>query len=90
MRALSNYSDDELIEELAKRRNARETERPVRWCENCEHYKTWAKDSDPPDSYNPCSKKHKMHFRVPEQIDDEYGYYRRVCADRKDRADVGA
>ena len=87
-RELGGFSDGELLEELARRQNARDAaDIPPRWCHDCAHYRTWAKACDPPPKFNPCSKKHKMQFRPPADADEglrgEYGFFRAVCTDRK-------
>jgi len=83
MATLEDFSEDELIEELARRRNARQVSKPDRWCCDCANFRYWKGRGEPPDDYNPCQKKHVMEFVVPEDYcDEDYGYYRRVCADR--------
>lgn len=88
--ALSEYGEDELLEELVRRKNAREKERkPDRWCDACANFKVWGHENldKMPDDYNPCTKRHKMNFWLPaHETDDDHGFYRRVCADRKDHA----
>lgn len=89
---LRHFSTPQLIEELARRANAKPTRRPERWCEDCAHFVAWvdqaqAENMDCPDDYNPCQKGHAMSFLAPEQIDDAYGFYRTVCADRVIRED---
>jgi hypothetical protein len=92
---LRNFSTDQLIEELARRANARGTRKPKLWCHDCANFVAWC-DRKPgprksvkpiedgcPEDYNPCTKGHEMKFVVPEMIDDEYGLYLPVCADRK-------
>lgn len=80
---LSSFSDDELIEELARRRNARERNTTIeRFCEDCTHFRLFTGRGDPPVNYDPCSRGHKPSFRAPAEYGDEYGFYRRVCADR--------
>lgn len=86
---LRRYTRNQLIEELARRANERDTRKPEQWCHDCRHFVTWL-DQDPPelarrecpDSYNPCTKGHKMRFSAPEEMEDEYGFYLPVCADR--------
>lgn len=84
---LRAYSTNQLVEELARRANGCETKAPEHWCHDCTHFVSW-NDQDPPprrnmpDTYNPCTKGHKMRFMAPEEIDDEYGFYLPVCADR--------
>ena len=79
---LAKYSTAVLLEEISRREQARTERKPIeRWCEDCKNFKFWTGKGEPP-TYNPCSKEHKMSFRVPEDYNDECGYYRRVCADR--------
>lgn len=81
--ALRDYSEDELIEELARRKNERIISKPSQWCDQCIHFKTLPEKA--PDSANPCAKGHKMQFIGPEDYcDEEFGFYRRVCADRQE------
>lgn len=35
---LRGYSTAQLIEELARRANGRDTKQPERWCHDCTHY----------------------------------------------------
>lgn len=84
---LRDYTSNQLIEELARRANCRNTTQPEHWCHDCTHFVTWtdqipAPRNDCPDDYNPCSKGHAMKFMGPEEIDSEYGFYLPVCADR--------
>ena len=88
---LRQFSRHQLIEELARRANEAPTAKPERWCHDCTHFVAWL-DQDPPkrrdmpDGYNPCTKGHTMRFMAPEEIDDEYGFYRPVCTDRDEPA----
>lgn len=86
--ALLRFTDDELLEELARRRNAQELAAPKRWCSDCAHFKTWdvlGNAGDPPDDFNPCTKGHVLMFRMPDSpADVDFGFYRRVCGDRSD------
>lgn len=78
--ALKQCSEDQLIEELMRRRNAREQADIKDWCHDCAHYAT---DPRADDTYNPCQRNHKMKFKVPDSEGDyDWGFYRRVCADR--------
>jgi hypothetical protein len=85
---LKDYSDGELINELARRNNVREKSRPEKWCHDCENFKGWDDDLERKHkamtaSYNPCQKGHKMQFVMPEDCGDaDYGFYRRSCEDR--------
>lgn len=89
MRELSKYSEDELIEELARRKNDRKLVhiKDVRyWCDDCANFVPYVKSNDVRLSYNPCKKKHRMEFSYPEKDGDPtegYGFYRLVCADRE-------
>ncbi len=77
---IRSLTDDELIEELARRRNVAKKENPIEhWCHDCSHFKTKENCND---TYNPCSKGHRMSFRVPDWDYDDFGFYRRVCPDR--------
>ncbi|MFG5411473.1 hypothetical protein ABXN37_29275, partial [Piscinibacter sakaiensis] len=94
MNRLATFTEDQLLEELIRRRNQRTTAHPEHWCHDCQHYKAWDEVERPrdaigriprcPDDFNPCTKGHKMQFVVPEDYPDgqEWGYYRKVCADR--------
>lgn len=84
---LHTVTDEELVEELARRMNSRDAEDIERWCNDCGHFKPWKEIPrvEMPDSYNPCSKKHVMKFYAPKPHDgpDVSGYYLQVCPDRK-------
>ena len=85
---LSDLDDDELRDELLRRSTARKQadERalaPRRWCDECANFEVWTDlNSASPASYNPCAKRHQMQFQIPEDVSVEWGFYRRVCADR--------
>lgn len=86
MTQLKFYSDDELIEELVKRRNNRRDEMPEHWCTDCRNFVAWNEAPRPrkaemPDNFNACTKGHTMQFVTPQDIDDDYGFYRRICTD---------
>lgn len=83
MKGLAAFSEDELMAELVRRRNARADRRPIVQCDRCKHFKTSETRYDD-DTYNPCSKGHAMSFRMPDDgpSDSDWGFYRRVCADR--------
>ena len=90
---LRDYTENQLLEELARRANARGTKKPDHWCHDCAHFVAWfdrvpAPRKDCPEDYNPCAKGHAMKFIVPEEIGDEYGFYRSVCADRDAKANA--
>ncbi len=85
---LKQFSTDDLLAEIVRRRNAEQLDSPVQFCESCTNF---VPDPKSPDTYNPCSKGHKMQFKIPEGYDfDNYGFYRRVCADRAHLVDVAA
>ena len=81
---LRDYSTDQLIEELARRRNIRDTMNPKHWCHDCTNFVAWLdKVPEPretcPDNYNACTKGKVMKFKAPEEIGDEWGFYLQVC-----------
>ncbi len=77
---LSDYTVDQLLTEMVKRRNNDESLPIVKWCENCTNFKFRSKNDT--DDYNPCVKGHQMLFRMPEHPHDEIsGFYLRVCPD---------
>lgn len=91
---LRRYSTNQLIEELARRANGHSTDKPEHWCHDCKHFVAWIDANRVghkacPEDYNPCTKGHAMKFLAPEEIDDEYGYYLPVCADRDLMEDEG-
>lgn len=87
MKDLAKFTTDELLAEIVRRRNARVSRRPIVQCDKCQHFKTSETRYDD-DTYNPCIKGHAMSFRQPEadygppDANDDWGFYRRVCADR--------
>lgn len=80
------YTTEQLIEELARRANQRETKKPRAWCEDCKRFVPWNDGPTPhlpmPEKYNACSAGHEMKFVAPEGYGDDYGFYRTVCKDR--------
>lgn len=77
--AIRDYSEAELLAELARRRGLREDKKPKRWCDECQHF---AASEDAKLTKNPCTKSHAMHFIMPEYAGDyEWGYYRSWCSD---------
>lgn len=84
-KSFAAFSTDELLAEIVRRRNARVSRRPIVQCDRCSHFKP---NPEADDAYNPCSKGHEMSFRMPEADDgppeshDDWGHYRRICADR--------
>lgn len=82
---LAKFSEDEILEELVRRRNTKLMEKtPSRWCEDCAHFKVWKERYDPPSSYNPCDMGHAMSFWMPKGQNPHapQGFYLRVCKDR--------
>ncbi len=89
--ALKDYSEEELIEELARRKNERVVAKPKQWCDQCVYFKTLPETA--PESSNPCIKGHKMQFELPDELSwtgNEWGFYRRVCGDRQELPDEDA
>lgn len=93
--SLDAYTDQQLMDELLNRRMERELAddgNPPTYCDNCAHFVTWdqrkpKRRTDKLDDYNPCSLRHTMRFKVPEEWEGphaDYGYYRRACSDRKE------
>jgi hypothetical protein len=82
----SHFSTDELLAEIIRRRNARATRGPIVQCDKCAHFVP-SETEYANDAYNPCAKKHEMSFRMPDPeagpLDDDWGFFRRVCADRE-------
>ena len=83
---LAAFSTDELLAEIVRRRNEQRAveDESLPWCHDCAHFKAWTKDMNPPSSYNPCAKRHRMEFKEPEawQSPESFGFFRRVCSDR--------
>ena len=86
MSVLDHFTDDQLLEELVRRRNNAKPRQPARWCEECLHYRHWASPSDMPADYNPCQKRHRMEFHTPTKWQDAdcFGHYRIICTDRQE------
>lgn len=89
MNPFKAFTDEQLIEELLRRRNdARTKAPPDRWCEDCAHFTTWSEEERKgpmPEDFNPCTKGHKMQFQMPDDdylFDAPYGFFRRICVDR--------
>ncbi len=89
-RGISFYSDAQLIEELARRQRRRDREGDVPWCDECANFRPWRGDGDAPDTFNPCSKGHRLKFRdAGTYASLDFGFYRLVCEDRKTPATTG-
>ncbi|SDG86269.1 hypothetical protein SAMN05216588_101224 [Pseudomonas flavescens] len=87
MSVLDHFTDDQLFEELVRRRNSAKSKRqPARWCEQCLNFRTWTGRGEVPDDYNPCAMKHHMEFHTPTawQSPECYGHYRTICTDRQE------
>lgn len=87
-RVLMEYSDEALMNELSRRiADRRNDERTTHvWCDRCVHFEIWDKPGRAhlamPNDYNPCTKRHRMRFQTPDEIGDDYGFYRIGCRDR--------
>ena len=83
---LKDYTDAELLAEVARRRKERERTKPTKWCDECAHFAGGIGDGKV--LANPCSKEHQMLFLMPDSAADvEWGYYKRWCHDRRDKAE---
>jgi hypothetical protein len=82
---LAQFTTDQLLEEVVRRRNERKDVGDVQPCDECQHFKTWTESDDPPKAYNPCGLGRRMSFHMPgdgEDIHSGIGFYRRVCVSR--------
>ena len=84
---LDAFTTDQLLEEVVRRRNQSESRKPVEaYCDACAHFRAYTGRGEAPDSWSCCSKGHKQSFRMPEDWEsphtEDFGFYRRVCADR--------
>lgn len=81
--SLEGFSTDELLAEIVRRRNELErTQQPEQFCDDCANF---VPSDSAGDSYNPCRLKHKLSYWAPDpdgHPHQDYGFYRRVCADR--------
>ncbi len=79
---LEKFQVSELVQEI-KRREQTKRQMKFRPCDECQNFKAWTADIDPPDSYNPCVKGHAMSFRLPDDYPAEtnWGFYRRPYPD---------
>lgn len=57
----------------------------IKFCDRCDHFKPWTEHGSPPKDYNPCPFGHDLHFRQPVGYSDDFGFFRRVCADRLEK-----
>lgn len=82
---LAAFSEAQLIEELARRKNRERAPEPLQFCDDCANFKTNPNASD---GYNPCQKGRRMSFYLesdacgPEPV---CGFYLAVCPDRRER-----
>ena len=85
---LERFTDQELMDELLNRRVEQELGFDgIQYCDDCVRFKLWRGRGDPPDSFNPCGAGHQVKFRAPEEWEGphgEYGFYRRICSDRRE------
>ena len=87
--ALSDYTDAELLAEVARRRKEREKTKPTKWCDECQHFSGGTGDGRV--LANPCSNGHQMLFLMPDSpTDAEWGYYKRWCQDRREKPNEDA
>ena len=86
---LKDYTDAELLAEVARRRKERERTKPTKWCDECVHFAGGIGDGKV--LANPCSKDHQMLFLMPDSATDvEWGYYKRWCHDRREKLNEDA
>lgn len=81
-------SVEQLVEELGRRLNEpKPREAPEEWCDSCQHFKFDLPGVPGNDRRNPCMRKHRMDFYVPQPHDspETFGYFRLVCPDRTQR-----
>lgn len=84
--SLKDFTDAQLIAELMRRENAKVRLVIENFCDDCINFRPWNRDVGiMPDEYNPCSKRHKMNFKLPEGHDDphggNFGFYLNCCPD---------
>ena len=87
MNRMSAFSDDELLEELVRRKNEDDegSRGDIKFCESCEHFVPWEGKGELPKKYNPCPFGHDLKFRMPVGYSDDWGFFRRVCSDRLEK-----
>ena len=78
MSKFSEFSDDELLEEIVRRKNGDDegARGDIKFCDNCEHFVVWEGNKAPPEKYSPCAFSHDVKFRVPVGYSDEWGFFR--------------
>lgn len=79
-RYLHEYATEELVAELASRREGPRQPEVTRFCDQCANFKAHEGEKPPPKDFNACTKGHAMTFRMPEGYRaDGWGFYRRGC-----------
>jgi len=89
---LAQFTTDQLLEEVVRRRNERKDVGDVQPCDECRHFKFWTDTDEAPKDYNPCELGMRMSFHMAGYGEDPHsgiGYYRRVCASRLPREGEG-
>ena len=84
---LELFTTDELLAEVARRAHALHAiAHGETLCSGCVHEVFWRGRGEPPASFNTCSLKHALEFRMPMDDDprgDDAGFYRPGgCIDR--------
>ena len=90
-KSLSQFSDDQLFEEIVRRRNADDagSRGDIKFCEDCEHFVPYEEQGEVPKRYNPCRFGHDLQFREPIGYDFiSWGFFRRVCDDRLEKEEA--
>jgi len=85
---LSQFTTDQLLEEIVRRRQERKDVGDVQPCDECRHFQFWTSSDEAPKDYNPCDLGKNMKFHMAGDGEDPHsslGYYRRVCASRLPR-----
>jgi len=78
------FSTQALMDELRRREELPKPRSRIMPCDECAHFVPWTKSDEAPGDYNPCSKGHRLLFRVPKDYEDtNWGFYRPGCKDRK-------
>jgi hypothetical protein len=89
MNPLAQYSTEALLNELDRRQIWRPRTKIIP-CDECHHFKAFEDKSGNlaiPNDFNPCTKGHKLLFRMPDGHPDNavapWGLYRTGCRDRQ-------
>jgi len=74
---LSDFSDDELLEEIVRRKNGDDEgcRGDIKFCDECEHFVKW-EGGDLPEKYSPCVFGHDVKFRAPVDYSNQWGFFR--------------